>query len=88
MLSPMADLGGENRVISRVALDNLCWRKSSKSTFNGNCVEIAITSGPVLVRDSKNPGTVLQFDRNVWATFIDRLKQERVLSRHRALWAR
>lgn len=31
------------------------WRKSSFSTAGNQCVEVATTSGSVLVRDSKHP---------------------------------
>jgi len=50
------------------------WRKSSYSTFNGSCVEVA-TAGAVLVRDSKNPaGPVLSFTAAQWAAFCARLR--------------
>lgn len=32
-----------------------CWRKSSHSDADGNCVEVARASGGLAVRDSKDP---------------------------------
>ena len=49
------------------------WRKSSISTYNGNCVEIArLRSDQVGVRDTKNHGTgpILAFTQNEWSAFL------------------
>ena len=53
-----------------------------KSTFSStprpwiNCVEVAITSEAVGVRDSKNPnGYVLEFTRSEWEAFIKGVKK-------------
>ncbi|GAA4414222.1 DUF397 domain-containing protein [Actinokineospora soli] len=32
------------------------WRKSSRSTGQGQCVELAVSDERAAVRDSKNPG--------------------------------
>ena len=50
------------------------WRKSSHSD-DGNCVEVACTHEPVLVRDSKNSaGPVLRFDPTQWRAFMEGLR--------------
>ena len=47
------------------------WRKSSRSD-DGNCVEVALTHEPVLVRDSKNTaGPVLRFAPEQWHAFME-----------------
>jgi hypothetical protein len=48
------------------------WTKSSLSTYNGNCVEVAgLTEHTIRVRDSKNPGgAVLSFTQAEWDAFI------------------
>ncbi|WP_037906518.1 DUF397 domain-containing protein [Actinacidiphila yeochonensis] len=47
------------------------WHKSSHSSGNGECVEVAVTSGTVAVRDSKNPqGPALQFTPAAFADFL------------------
>lgn len=46
------------------------WQKSSHSD-DGNCVEVAYTDEPVLVRDStSSAGPILRFDPKQWQTFI------------------
>ena len=51
------------------------WCKSSRSTANANCVEVAVLDGAVAVRDSKNPtGGVLAVPPPAWATFTTALR--------------
>lgn len=51
---------------------DLVWRKSSKSQYNGNCVETAILpSGRIGVRDSKDKqGPILEFSHREWDKFV------------------
>jgi hypothetical protein len=48
------------------------WIKSSLSSYNGNCVEVAGLAGETIrVRDSKNPrGGVLNFTQAEWDAFV------------------
>jgi Domain of unknown function (DUF397) len=44
-------------------MDHLRWRTSSRSGNGENCVQLAVNSDGVLIRDSKNPiGPVLRAD--------------------------
>jgi hypothetical protein len=46
------------------------WRKSSYSSDDGNCVEVADLGAHRAVRDSKKPtGGHLTFPRDQWAAF-------------------
>jgi hypothetical protein len=39
---------------------------------NGDCVEVALTGGTILVRDSKNPsGPVLEYPAEAWRNFVE-----------------
>ncbi len=51
------------------------WRKSSRSSDQANCVEVAVTAGAVAVRDSKHPaGGILAVSPHAWAAFTTALR--------------
>jgi hypothetical protein len=51
------------------------WKKSSRSSGNGQCVEMADLGDAVAVRDSKDPhGPALIFTPSEWAAFLDGAK--------------
>ncbi|MER5266827.1 DUF397 domain-containing protein [Actinosynnema sp. NPDC002837] len=51
-------------------LTNVRWRKSSRSSSQANCVEVARVADRTAVRDSKNPdGPVLFFGKVDWSAF-------------------
>lgn len=56
--------------------ENVVWKKSSRSDGQGaNCVEVAVASGTVGVRDSKNrDGAVLAFTADDWTAFLTGIK--------------
>lgn len=52
------------------------WRKSTKSSGGGNCIEIAHDEATVGVRDTKDrTGGTLVFSTEGWQTFLDAIHQ-------------
>lgn len=51
------------------------WRKSSRSGWEGNCVEISSTSDCIFIRDSKNPtGNILACNQAEWSALLGTVK--------------
>ncbi|TDC94743.1 DUF397 domain-containing protein [Saccharopolyspora aridisoli] len=60
----------EGRVLS-----DATWFKSSYSATQDECVEVAITSTAIGVRDTKDrDGGTLVFDNTTWSTFLTHLR--------------
>lgn len=56
-------------------LGNAQWKKSSRSSGNGQCTEVAKLGTSVGVRDSKDPtGPALLFNSAAWTAFTGALK--------------
>ena len=57
---------------------DLRWRKSSRSSTKGYCVEVAFADHAVLARDSKQPGAgALSFSPHAWDLFVTGLREHR-----------
>jgi hypothetical protein len=53
------------------------WRKSTRSSGNGQCVEVAKVADKIAVRDSKDPaGPALLFTELEWSAFVGGVKAE------------
>jgi hypothetical protein len=51
------------------------WRKSRHSMNNGNCLEVGLNEGAVVVRDSTNSARViLSYPARAWEIFIAEIK--------------
>jgi hypothetical protein len=58
-------------------LAGVFWRKSSRSSEQGDmCVELAVVTGAVAIRDSQDPdGPKLILDRKTFSRFAGALKK-------------
>ncbi|MFH9013743.1 DUF397 domain-containing protein [Streptomyces sp. NPDC017943] len=62
-------MGADDRRGGRVT--ERVWRKSTRSTGGGNCVEVAFTLGGVCIRDSKMElSPKLTFKVTTWDRFL------------------
>lgn len=52
----------------------LLWQKSTYSQEQGECVELAVDGGAVLLRESDDPGTVLNTTPTALARFLRTIK--------------
>jgi hypothetical protein len=58
----------------------LVWRKSQISDAGNSCVEVAISTSSVLVRDSRDQlGARLAFGPGQWRLFVRRVKNGKML---------
>ena len=68
-----ASASGEGDCVEAAAAG---WRTASASTANGDCVEVAITPGTVLVRDSKDPdGPRLTVSAQAWRAVLASIRE-------------
>lgn len=57
--------------MATVDLTRAAWHKSSRSSGNGNCVEVAVVDEVVAVRDTKDrSGPMLVFTAAEWQAFV------------------
>jgi hypothetical protein len=62
-------------MITLANFDHAIWRKSSRSGGTSDCVEVAMGTGAVGVRDSKHPNMgLLEFTSNQWRGLIRGVK--------------
>ncbi|WP_431874282.1 DUF397 domain-containing protein [Micromonospora marina] len=62
--------------MTSVDLSRARWKKSTRSSGNGQCVEVANLGNAVALRDSKDPtGPALLFRREGWTSFLAGTKQ-------------
>lgn len=52
-------------------ISDLNWRKPARSINAGNCTEVASAAGSIVVRDSKDPASlVLRYPAQSWHSFL------------------
>ena len=67
------DVAGRVGGARRPEIAGASWRKSSQSTYDGNCVEVGnLQDGLIAVRDTKDRemGPVLIFTHSQWNVFL------------------
>jgi hypothetical protein len=73
--------GVDNRTRSPVMLTDqkargLQWRKAKRSAGDGECVEVALVDGKIVVRDSRDPdGTWQRYPAQSWRDFVSIVKR-------------
>ncbi|MBQ1076067.1 DUF397 domain-containing protein [Micromonospora sp. C31] len=68
--------------MTSVDLSRAQWKKSTRSSGNGQCVEVADLADAVALRDSKDPtGPALLFCREDWTSFLAGTKQDQFTRR-------
>ena len=61
--------------MAKLDLTRAAWHKSTRSSGNGNCVEVAVVDDAVAVRDTKDRGgPMLVFTAAEWRAFISGAK--------------
>jgi hypothetical protein len=65
----------QDKLPASTAATSMVWRKSTASSSNApQCLEVAMKTGLVLVRDSKNAvGPDLTFSQSTWTGFLGTL---------------
>jgi hypothetical protein len=62
-------------MITDEVINGALWRKARRSVGNGACVEIALVTDTVMVRDSMNRiGPVLRYSARAWDAFVANTK--------------
>jgi hypothetical protein len=65
-----------------VDLSGTVWRKSSRSSGNGQCVEVAYTGSYAAARDSKQPaGPALVFGADTLRVFLRQIGEQNPIDR-------
>ncbi|MEU3406380.1 DUF397 domain-containing protein [Streptomyces sp. NPDC006670] len=49
----------------------ITWRKSSRSADTGNCLEVAMQDGEILIRESDDPSVIIRTSQAKLRAFID-----------------
>jgi len=74
------DAGGDGEHVTAAGLAQASWRKSSWSTYSGNCVEVApLPGGQIAVRDTmdRESGHVLVLSGAAWNSFLSEIRNSR-----------